>query len=545
MSTAQTIPVLVGVGQVLQRLDDPREAAEPLAMMLAALEQAGDDAAAGAAPARGFDLRGARDLALRRSRARDRAPARRGAGGDRRHAVRRQLLAGLRDRRGARDPGGAPRGRAGRRRGERSQRRAGPAPGRRAARDRGARRPRSQGRRGQGDLPRGRARARDEQRERRLRGDRERDPLRARREPRGPRRGASPSCGRASARSPAATRTPGSASRYSRRGDRPGLARQPDDLVSLHAADERQRRAWTWARGSSSARSRSRAAPACPTEKLVFLHAATEANDSNFLSTRDGLPPLARDAHRGSARARARGQEPSSEIDHFDLYSCFPSVGAGRRGGARHSRGPPAHRHRRAHVRRRTAQQLRAPRGRAHGRGRARQTAARWGWSTATAAGSPSTPSASTRAEPPAHGFRYENLQPQVDAFPLREALVDWEGPVTVEAYTVAHQKGAPRIAHVACLTDDGPPHAGRRSTIPRAGGDDARGVLRPARALDGHGRLARTLSSRGWHGFRRRQGPRRGGPRAGSAHPGDFGVYSLPSSCSVEVVDCATESGL
>ena len=59
-------------------------------------------------------------------------------------------------------------------------------------------------------------------------------------------------------------------------------------------------------------------------------------------------------------------------------------------------------------------------------------------------------------AEPSEHGFRYENLQAQVDAFPLREALVDWEGPVTLEAYTVAHQNGQPRIAHVACLTDDG-----------------------------------------------------------------------------------------
>jgi len=46
MSSTQPIPVLVGVGQVLQRLDDPREAAEPLAMMVAALEQAGEDAGA-------------------------------------------------------------------------------------------------------------------------------------------------------------------------------------------------------------------------------------------------------------------------------------------------------------------------------------------------------------------------------------------------------------------------------------------------------------------------------------------------------------------
>jgi acetyl-CoA C-acetyltransferase len=59
-------------------------------------------------------------------------------------------------------------------------------------------------------------------------------------------------------------------------------------------------------------------------------------------------------------------------------------------------------------------------------------------------------------AEPPEHGFRYESPQKQLDALPLREALIDWEGPVTLEAYTVAHQKGEPRIAHVACLTDDG-----------------------------------------------------------------------------------------
>lgn len=57
-------------------------------------------------------------------------------------------------------------------------------------------------------------------------------------------------------------------------------------------------------------------------------------------------------------------------------------------------------------------------------------------------------------ATPPPHGFRYENLQAQVDAYPLREALLDWNGPVTIEAYTVAHQKGQPRLAHVACLTD-------------------------------------------------------------------------------------------
>ena len=42
------------------------------------------------------------------------------------------------------------------------------------------------------------------------------------------------------------------------------------------------------------------------------------------------------------------------------------------------------------------------------------------------------------------------------DPVPLREALIDWKGSVILEAYTVAHQKGTPRIGHAACLTDDG-----------------------------------------------------------------------------------------
>jgi acetyl-CoA C-acetyltransferase len=59
-------------------------------------------------------------------------------------------------------------------------------------------------------------------------------------------------------------------------------------------------------------------------------------------------------------------------------------------------------------------------------------------------------------SELPKDGFRYENLQEQVDALPLRESLVDWEGPVAVEAYTVAYKAGEPRMGFAACLTDDG-----------------------------------------------------------------------------------------
>ena len=92
--------------------------------------------------------------------------------------------------------------------------------------------------------------------------------------------------------------------------------------------------------------------------------------------------------------------------------------------------------------------------------------------------------------EPPADGFRYENLQEQVDSFPLREALLDWNGPVTLEAYTVAHQKGAPRLAHVSCLTD-----AGQRTWATLAEPTVLEAMMREEfcgrrGSVDGHGRL-------------------------------------------------------
>jgi acetyl-CoA C-acetyltransferase len=191
-----------------------------------------------------------------------------------------------------------------------------------------------------------------------------------------------------------------------------------------------------------------------PDDKLVFLHAATEANDSNFLSTRAELhrSPALRIA---GARALELVGRNVEEVDHFDLYSCFPSsvevaaaelgVPEGRAltvtGGLTFGGGPLNSYG--LHAIARMVEVVREERGSmglVHGNG---------GWLAKHAL-------ALYSAAPPPHGFRYENLQQQVDAFPLREALVDWEGPVAIEGYTVAHQKGVPRLGHAACLTDDG-----------------------------------------------------------------------------------------
>jgi acetyl-CoA C-acetyltransferase len=191
-----------------------------------------------------------------------------------------------------------------------------------------------------------------------------------------------------------------------------------------------------------------------PEDKLVFLHAATEANDTDFLSTRMDFhrSPALRIA---GARAVELAERAVEAIDHFDLYSCFPSsvevaalelgIPEGRAltvtGGLTFGGGPLNSYG--LHAIARMAEVVRDDRGSTglvHGNG---------GWLAKQAIGIYS-------AEPPEGGFRYENLQSEVDALPLREALVDWDGPVTLEAYTVAHQKGAPRIAHAACQTAEG-----------------------------------------------------------------------------------------
>lgn len=191
-----------------------------------------------------------------------------------------------------------------------------------------------------------------------------------------------------------------------------------------------------------------------PEQKLVYPHAATEANDSDFLSTR-------RDFHHSPAMRIAGGRllelagKTIDQIEHVDLYSCFPSavqVAAAELGipegrpltvtGGLTFGGGPLNSYT-LHAIARMADVVRGD------RGSAGLVSGNGGWLAKHAFVLYST-------DPPVDGFHYENLQAQVDALPLRDAVVDWDGPVTLEAYTVAHRGGVPRIAHAACLTDDG-----------------------------------------------------------------------------------------
>ncbi len=202
-----------------------------------------------------------------------------------------------------------------------------------------------------------------------------------------------------------------------------------------------------------------------PEEKLVFLHAATEANDSEYASTRE-------DFHRSPAMRIAGGrvlelaEVKISEIEHVDLYSCFPSavqiaatelgIPEGRpltvTGGLTFGGGPLN-----SYVLHAIARMVEVLR---EDRGSTGLVSANGGWLAKHAF-------AVYSSEPPAGGFRYENLQEQVDDSPRREAVVDWDGPVSIEAYTVATGPDSPALAMPpASQTTVVAP--GERSRIPR-----------------------------------------------------------------------------
>jgi acetyl-CoA C-acetyltransferase len=58
--------------------------------------------------------------------------------------------------------------------------------------------------------------------------------------------------------------------------------------------------------------------------------------------------------------------------------------------------------------------------------------------------------------EPPAHEFRWQDVQPEVDREPTRTSLVEWSGTGTVEAWTTPFDRdGAPEKAYLAVRTPD------------------------------------------------------------------------------------------
>ncbi|MCB1013854.1 MAG: acetyl-CoA acetyltransferase [Acidimicrobiales bacterium] len=195
-----------------------------------------------------------------------------------------------------------------------------------------------------------------------------------------------------------------------------------------------------------------------PRDRWVFPVAGAEANDRAHVSPRRDLcsSPAIRAA--GRALFTAAGVGPD-DLDLVDLYSCFPSavqIAAGELGlgtdrpltvtGGMGFAGGPWNNYV-THGIATMAEALRAAPGSlglCTGNG---------GFTTKHALGLYAT-------EPPSGGFRHAVTQAEADAEagPARGvAPDDHDGPVTVEAYTVMHDRdGRPEVAIVAALLPDG-----------------------------------------------------------------------------------------
>lgn len=188
-----------------------------------------------------------------------------------------------------------------------------------------------------------------------------------------------------------------------------------------------------------------------PAERWVYPHAGTDAHDTPSIAERHEL-------HRSTAIriAGARTLELAGlgidDIDYVDLYSCFPSavqVAAAElglsvddparpltvTGGLTFAGGPWSNYV--MHSIATMAELLVANPGR---RG---LITANGGYLTKHSFGVYGT-------EPPAE-FRWEDTQPEVDAEPTTDAVVEWEGVGTLEAWTTPYDReGRPEKAFLA-----------------------------------------------------------------------------------------------
>lgn len=186
----------------------------------------------------------------------------------------------------------------------------------------------------------------------------------------------------------------------------------------------------------------------------VYPWAGTDAHDHFMVSDRDNLysSPAIRIA--GGRLLELVGMH-ASDIDLIDVYSCFPSavqVAINEMGlpddlpltitGGLTFGGGPLNNYV-MHSIARMVELLRESRDK---RG---VITANGGYLTKHAFGVYS-------GEPPAQDFQHRDVQPEVDATPSRHSVVDYEGEVVIESYTVMYGAEAPAVGHAACLTPDG-----------------------------------------------------------------------------------------
>ena len=195
-----------------------------------------------------------------------------------------------------------------------------------------------------------------------------------------------------------------------------------------------------------------------PRERWVFPWAGADAHDHWWVSERDDLhsSPAIRAAGRAALAHAGAGID---DIAHLDLYSCFPSavqIGAVELGLRLDERGRPLTvtgglsfaggpgNNYATHSIATMVERLRADPG-----ALGLVTALGW-YLTKHSVGVYST-------EPPPHPFACSRPQPEIDALPRRGWVAEHNGRVTIESFTVMHDRdGSPALGIVACLLPDG-----------------------------------------------------------------------------------------
>lgn len=192
-----------------------------------------------------------------------------------------------------------------------------------------------------------------------------------------------------------------------------------------------------------------------PRDRWVFPLAGTDAHDTYYVSNRGDLhsSPAIRIAGRRAFELAGVGVD---DLAHIDLYSCFPvAVEVAARelglsidrqltvtGGLTFAGGPWNN-----YVSHGIATMAGILR---DDPGSVGLCSANGGYLTKHAMGLYAT-------TPPADGFKWEDVQTEVDQAPTRELAEDHEGAVTVESYVVMHDRdGSMSTGVVACLTPDG-----------------------------------------------------------------------------------------
>ena len=191
-----------------------------------------------------------------------------------------------------------------------------------------------------------------------------------------------------------------------------------------------------------------------PAERWVYPWSATEAHDTYAVSNRDNLHSSPGIRIAGGRCLELAGLDVD-DIDHVDVYSCFPSavqvsaaeLGLGEArpltvtGGLTFGGGPLNNYV--MHAIARMAEVLR------ENPGEKGLVTSNGGFLTKHAFGVYST-------EPPAGAFEHEEPQAEVDATPTREVAADYTGEVAIEGYTVMYGADGPVKGIAACLTDSG-----------------------------------------------------------------------------------------